>query len=118
MSARISLLICLVGALLVVVSVAWPHLVGGRQAWSQEDAAEHSRAMVKLHGLTLQDAHGDARGKAARDAELAAARKDFERGQQALDNAHSRGQTTATLFRWLGILGVLGGGAAYLSGRR
>lgn len=118
MAARLSLLICLVGALLVVVSVAWPHLVGGRQAWSQEDAAEHSRAMVKLHGLTLQDAHDDARGKAAGDAELAAARKDFERGRESLDNAHSRGQTTASVFRWLGILAVLGGGAAYLMGRR
>ena len=118
MPSRVSLLICLVGAALVVVSFAWPHLVGGRQAWSQEDAAEHSRAMVKLHELTLQDAHGHARGKAAGDAELAAARKDFERGQQALDNAHRRGQTTAILFRWLGILGVLGGGTAYLMGRR
>ena len=118
MASRVSLLICLGGLLLVVASLVWPHLIGGRQAWSQEEAAAHSRAMVKLHGFTLKRDRGPADATTEEDAELAAARKEFTRGQRALDAARDRGQTTATIFRWLGIFGVLGGGAAYLVGRR
>ena len=118
MAARLSLLICLVGLLLVIASFVWPHLIGGRQAWTREEAAGHSRAMVKLHGLTVKHVRGPADGKVEEDAELAAARQEFARGQRALDAARDRGQTTASIFRWLGIFAVLGGGAAYLVGRR
>ena len=113
------------GVLLVVLSFLLPSLVGGKRAWSDEQAKVYSEATSKMHQLGHErnpDAHAREHGNAThakeRDAkQLAAeyekARERVEQLNVELERARTRGQTTAAWLQWIGVVCVVGGGAGY-----
>lgn len=120
MKARLALSVFIVGVVLLVAAYAWPRLVGGRRVWTEKDAQQHTRAMIRAHQLAHQHAdehdQGDAQGDTVAGGHTPnEAVEAFRRGQAALDAARSRGQASAAVLRWLGLLAAVGGGMMYLA---
>ncbi len=116
------------GAFLVLASFVWPPLVGGRRAYTEEDAKEYQQASMNLHaqqhthGATdarkMRGPNGERDGHAQpNEADLKAAQERFAEVQEQRDAALTRGQGTAAVFRWLGILFAAGGGIAFFVNR-
>jgi len=116
---------CLIagGIALLVFSFVWPALVGGRRAYTEEDALEFQKASAELRQQILSGHHhhDEDDSHAIGDSSLSdrqAAQERFERIQAKRDAAFSRGQTTAAWSRWLGILCLCGGVGIYAAQRR
>jgi len=113
------------GVLLVVLSFLLPGLVGGKTAWSDEQAEVYSQATSKMHQLGHERnpnaharEHGNAPHATEHDAQQSAAK--FEEAKEhveqlnaELGRARTRGQTTAAWLQWIGALCVLLGGVGY-----
>ncbi len=105
------------GIFLLGVSFVWPSLVGGRRAWNEDMAKSYAIAAANYHDALHARAHTGHGTDEAKPA-LAQAREDFETQQTALNSAQNRGQLSATVCRWLGILGAAGGIVMLLVVRR
>jgi hypothetical protein len=105
------------GIFLLVASFVWPSIVGGRRAWNDEMAQSYAIAAANYHDALHARAHGGQAPDGAKPA-LTQAREDFEEQQSALHSAQTRGQLSATVCRWLGILGAASGFVILLLVRR
>jgi len=113
------------GVLLVVLSFLLPSLVGGKRAWSEEQAQVYSEATSKVHQLGHErdpDAHAREHGKDphAKEPDAKQLAAEFEEAKQhveqlnvELERARTRGQTTALWLQWIGAVCVVLGGAGY-----
>jgi hypothetical protein len=106
------------GVCLVAISFGWQSLVGGKRAWSDEQAKEHAR----LSGEGHHKMHERAEGPAGRHTEhpaksgeesLEEIKERYQQSREELQQAQSRGATTALVFRWLGAVCTVIGGAGY-----
>lgn len=132
-TSRLPVLFIAIGVLLVAASLVWPYVVGGRRAWSEQDAEQYEQSRVELHslreqfgkvlqgnssggtdGLTAtsnpagapqQDAAGNAKLREVTD-RIAQAEERFKGLEAKLNKAQSDGYATAELMRWIGV-GVL-----------
>ena len=118
----------LVGTFLVCASFAWPRMVGGRRAYTEEDAQEYQQASMNLHAQqhtnsTTDDhemlgPHGDLESHAQpKEADLQAAKERFAGVQEKRDAALTHGRGMAAVLKWFGILFAAGGGIAFFVNR-
>lgn len=135
------MLFILFGTALVLGSWVWPSLVGGRRAWSEEEAVQLQNSVNDLHQLRFEygellkngtpnaptasqnplidgKANSSAKSDLATTAEKIAAAEERNRGLNAkLEQAKSGGQGTAAAMQWVGIGAVLIGILGYFSMR-
>ena len=97
----------IVGIVLVALSVAWPRLFTSRAVWTDDDAGQHAAAAADFHRQTVA-------GPSASGA-LAAARQKFDESKARLDAARNRGQTTANVLFWIGLVTALTGAFTFLA---
>ena len=120
-----------VGVCLVVLSFFWQGIVGGRTAWSDEKAQKHADLSAKLHAKRGEGHHAAEQaaveakrsGSAAKHpvekepeksgSSLEEYKERFAQSSVELQRAQNRGQTTALVFRWLGAVCTVIGGAGY-----
>lgn len=98
------------GIFLLVVSFIWPSLVGGRRAWNDDMAKMYAVASANYHDALHTRVHprdGHRHGESAPD--LARAREEFVEQQELLSAAQNRGEFSAAVCRWLGIIGAASG---------
>lgn len=109
---------------LLLVSFILPTAVGGRRAYTDEDAAEYQQASAELHAALHAAAHetgdeaNDGEHEAHAAGSLEAAQSRFDAAQTRRDEAAARGATTAMIVKYLGVLCVAGGIVSYLAMRR
>ena len=131
--SRIPIWLLGAGIALIAFSFAWPRWVGGRRAFTDRDAKAYQEASIRLHNRI--HAHASAASNPERveenpgepkagsegadsEAELKRAWQAFRRAQARRDAAIARGQTTARVAKWLGVLTVIAGVVMWLSGPR
>ena len=122
-----------IGVLLIVLSFAWPHMIGTEMVWSEQQALEHSQAAAELHRLQHQrihedeDQHGDEHGHQhepppapktgnapeQNSASFEAAKHRYERSQAGLQAAQASRPRVAACLKWIGIAGSLAGAIGY-----
>jgi hypothetical protein len=105
---RISQLCFLSGFGLLIVSFAWPALVGGERAYSDEDAKAYQAASQNLH--EVQEQARDS--KTADAAEIQAAKDSFAALEAKREEAIVKGQTVSWVLKYLAA-GVLGLGCVF-----
>jgi hypothetical protein len=113
-----------VAAVLMLSSLLWPKLVGGRRAYTETDAINYQKASADLHDKLhahqghAHDDHSHDNNKSASsadaDAVLQAAKDQFNQAVAKRDSAVTRGQTTAAVMKWLAILAAASGVIVYL----
>jgi hypothetical protein len=116
MSARISIALVALGCVLVGFSFAVPSLLGGRNAWTDNEAADLADAQTMVHALRgeaaadFQKRHGDSSTASQQiAARLEAAETRYKHLNANLDAARTKGQSTALILRWSGAaVAVLG----------
>ncbi len=95
-----------VGMTLVVFSYLLPTLVGGRRAWSEEDARAYSQAGAKLHDAIHDHAgeHGHAGGATPHAVPLKEAEERFAEHKAKLESAQNRGRFMGRVLFGLGVI--------------
>ena len=116
--SQIAIVLIAVGGVFGVMSLLWPAAVGGKRAYTQEDALEYQQASLELHNQTHAngptddesggDGHDHEHGPKD-DAALKAAQARMDAIEATRDAAIHKGQSAAGVFKWLGILTVAGG---------
>lgn len=123
--SQIAIGLIIAGLVLGALSLAWPSIVGGKSAYTEEQAVEYQQASLELHnqshahppadpdadddddggedgGETGQEhAHSTPGGESP---ELVAAQARMDAAEAKRDTAVNAGQTMSSVFRWLGIL--------------
>ena len=122
-SSQIAIVLIAVGSIFGVLSLLWPAAVGGKRAYSDDDAVEYQQASAKLHEQktshsAASDHHDDVESDGhshnhadvtPNDSGLKAAQERMDAIEAIRDGAINRGQSTAGVFKWLGILTLAGG---------
>lgn len=108
----------IVGVGLVVLSLCWTSIVGGRAAWSKEQAREHAELSAEGHRKMHEQAEGPAkRHKGDASKSGGESREEIQHRYEQVDadlqRAKTRGHTTALVFRWLGAVLTMIGGVGY-----
>ncbi|HJS06844.1 MAG TPA: hypothetical protein VJ809_04265 [Pirellulales bacterium] len=113
-------LLILAGCVVVTLSFIWPLIFPPESRWTEEQAAEHSKAGTHFHSIAMgghshTKSRSGSNGKAAAkvsESELAAARRRWEESKAALDAAQVKGKSTAGWLRYGGaaiaLVGVAG----------
>lgn len=116
MIARISIALVALGCVLFGFSFAVPSLLGGRNAWTENDAAELVDAQTSVHALRseaaadFQKRHGENSAASQQiAARLEAAESRYKHLNANLDAARNKGQSTALILRWSGAVAALVG---------
>jgi hypothetical protein len=117
MNTRSAITLLIVGCVLVASSWALPKVLGGRNAWSQDEAVQLATVQVEIHSLRGQAAEAMQKQKSGTaDSELSqlteklqASELRYKHLSAKLETARDKGQTTATVFRWLGAALALAG---------
>ena len=116
--SQIAIVLIAVGGVFGVMSLLWPAAVGGKRAYTQEDALEYQQASLELHNQTHANGPTDDESGGAvhdhehgpkDDAALKAAQARMDAIEATRDAAIHKGQSAAGVFKWLGILTVTGG---------
>ncbi len=121
--SQIAIVLIAVGGVFGVMSLLWPAAVGGKRAYTQEDALEYQQASLELHnqthangptddesgGSVYEHEHDDHEHGPKDDAALKAAQTRMDAIEATRDAAIHKGQSAAGVFKWLGILTVAGG---------
>ena len=116
--SQIAIVLIAVGGVFGVMSLLWPAAVGGKRAYTQEDALEYQQTSLELHNQTHANGSTDDESSGAvhdhehgpkDDAALKAAQTRMDAIEATRDAAIHKGQSTAGVFKWLGILTVAGG---------
>ena len=122
-----------IGVLLIVLSFAWPRVIGTEMVWSEQQALEHSQAAAELHRLQHQriheddDQHGDEHGHehepppapetgnapGQNPDSFEAAKHRYDRSRAELQAAQASRLRVATYLKWIGIAGSLAGAIGY-----
>ncbi len=121
--ARTSQVLLVSGFALLIFSFSWPSIVGGKRAYTDEDAEEHQAATSTLHSLEGQFAsqkekegaghhHHHGEKSHVTEEELKAARDRENASLAKRDEALTRGQTTALVTKWLSLI-VLAAGLVF-----
>jgi hypothetical protein len=119
--SRLSSWLTGIGIVMLAFSFVWPKVVGSGLTYTDEDAQAYQEASVRLHNRLHShgsDGHhhspeaGD--HSAVSEAELKQAWEQFNNAQSRRDAALHRGETSARVAQWLGILSVIGGVAVYV----
>ena len=131
-SPQLALVLIAVGSVLGLLSLAWPAAVGGKRAYTDEDALEYQQASLELHNQThlhideaSHDGSVDGDGEHMHehadappdDSALKAAQARMDAIESKRDTAIHKGQSTAAVFKWLAILIVAGGIVTHFSTR-
>lgn len=127
---HLSLTLAGLGVLLIVLSFAWPSIIGTHRVWSDQQAREHAQAAADLHQLQHERIHdpGDEPGHAHPQANpheagsdgqqnpgtFEAAKDRYERSQAELDAARSYRLTIAMYLKCIGVVCALFGVVGYL----
>lgn len=122
---QIAVALIAAGCVCGLISLVFPSVVGGKAAYTEEDAVEYQEASLQLHNARAgqgpeenpDDAGGAYNPNAEPDehehghshertdaAEVKAAEERMAAIESKRDAAVTRGQTTATIFKWLGII--------------
>ncbi len=114
------------GIVFGILSLVWPAAVGGKRAYSDADALEYRQASLELHNQA--HAHGPTDHGSGSDAghahdhdEVAqhkAAQERMDAIEAVRDAAINKGQSTAGVFKWLGVLTLAGGIITHFATRR
>lgn len=116
---RASQLLFFVGIGVLALSFAWPWIVGGKRAWSEEDAETYTKASSDLHNVQARASHEDDEEgdghhhhgdeEPATKEDVDSVKQQFDEIQAKRDAALSRGQTTS-------FIGKLVAGGLLLAG--
>lgn len=106
------------GVVLVGLSLVWPSAARSASPWTPEEAKEHAQAGGKAHHLGHELIHKGNKATSVDRAAFQEAKERFDRADAALLEAQNRGQKTAAILKWLGIVCVLLGGGGFLILRR
>jgi hypothetical protein len=113
---RFTIGILVLGAILVAASWLWPQLVGGRRAWSSDDASQLAILQTQLHSLRDQAAmvqespkqESADRTKVQRiNEQLESTEARYKHFSKKLEAAREKGQSMAAVFRWAGIVAIV-----------
>jgi hypothetical protein len=111
----------IVGLCLLAISFGWRSIVDSRGAWSDKQAKEHARLSGEGHQRMHEQAEGPA-GKSKTHKEhpaktseesLDEIKERYRQSREELQQAQNRGATAALVFRVLGGICTLIGGAGY-----
>ena len=94
------------GIALLLLSYLLPALVGGRRAWTEEDARAYSQAGANLHDALHSGAgeHGRAVADEPRAVPLKEAEERFAKHKAKLESAQNRGRLTGRILLGLGVI--------------
>ena len=111
---RISFAVSLLGFAAVIASFVWPHVDGGRSAWTEQKAVELQRAQSAIHKLGGHEHSGPVpRLQSAplshEEQEYRAALATHESLRKELEQAQSRGQRISRWLLWGGLSLVMAG---------
>jgi len=127
--SQIAVVLIAAGSVFGVMSLLWPAAVGGKRAYTQEDAVEYQQASLELH--TQLHAHGptdsdsdegdghahDHADHPQDDAALKAAQERMDAIEATRDAAINKGKSASGVFKWLGILTLAGGIITHFAAR-
>lgn len=110
-----------VGVCLVALSFGWQSLRSSRGAWSDDQAKEHARLSGEGHERMHEQVdvpagkhktHAEHPSKTGEES-LDQVKRRYQQSREQLQQAQTRGRTAALVFRVLGVVCVLTGGAGY-----
>jgi len=114
------LVLMIVGALILVASIAWPSVFPSSTYWSEVDEAELEEMQSRVHNLSYLAAQAEEQPSRRKPRmsgeEFAEYRELREKTQQRLevrDNAISRPGFISGILRWSGIATLLAGVSIY-----
>jgi hypothetical protein len=126
MYSRTAVALLVIGCLLIASSWILPQVVGGRKAWSEDDAAQLATVQTELHSLREQmgtafqkQKSGDGDSALTRQTaeSLEAAEARYKQLSARLDAAREKGQSTALVLRWIGVAIAAVGAAGFAAAR-
>ena len=114
---QIAMALIAAGCVCGLISLVFPSIVGGRMAYSEEDAIEYQQASLDLHNSLAGQVHEDASDSeddthdhdghehpVTDAADVQAAQERMAAIEAKRDTALTRGQSTAAVFKWLAVI--------------
>jgi hypothetical protein len=102
---RITGILLVTGALLLLASLAAPLVLGERLSWSVEMATNLQNAAHEYHA-TVHSAGPVNKRDPAMAAKLEETRREYERYENMLSSAQTRGSDTARILRWISCVAL------------
>ncbi|MEX0612400.1 MAG: hypothetical protein WD738_12000 [Pirellulales bacterium] len=105
-----AMFLLLTGLVLIALSVIWPKVSSGRSAWTDEKALAYQSASAELHRLSMQAAGTEPENQTRElQDKLAGAESKYAELRAELDAVRGRPARIATVFRYVGIVLLVGG---------
>lgn len=136
--AHIAVVLLIIGCVFGLLAMIWPNVVGGRQAYSDEDALEYQQASLELHNESHKHGppedepvnvdpadpahaghiHSEDHSAEVDEDALKAAEERMAAIEAKRNAAITRGSTTASVFKWLAIVALGAGIATHFGAQR
>lgn len=102
---RITGILLVTGALLLLASLAAPLVFGERTSWSVEMATKLQNAAHEYHA-TVHAAGPATKQDPSRAAKIEETRREYEKLEAMLSSAQTRGTDTARILRWISCVAL------------